>query len=74
MIFVNDTGIDYSDGMTVSSLVETLKGIEDFKKFFIYDHTYAVIIEGCFINREYYDTTPVEDGASITLRGVSTGG
>ena len=73
MVQVNGTPVEYHEGMTVQDLVEFLRETEEFKQFFLYN-THAVIIKDAFVDRENYETTPVEDGADIILRAMPLGG
>jgi thiamine biosynthesis protein ThiS len=65
MVTVNEQAHCWQKGLTVASLLAQLDD----------GHTYAVVkLDGKLVSRPHFKTTPVPDGARITLIPMIAGG
>ena len=65
MVHVGEQNIPWRDGLTVATLLGTLKD----------GHIYAVVkLNGKLVSRPHFKTTPVPDGARVTLIPMIAGG
>lgn len=72
MIKINDTGYEWQEGLTVSSLLKVLK--EDNRFSYLVQPAITVIINHKIIPRVEYDQTPIIDGDQVKLRFIISGG
>jgi sulfur carrier protein len=65
MLIVNDEPLEYDAGMTVADILK--------KRNYIW-RMLAVFVNGTFVQRGTYDTTPVPDGAEVKVIHQIAGG
>jgi len=65
MVTVDEQARDWQEGLTVASLLAQLDD----------GHMYAVVkLDGKLVSRPHFKTTPVPDGARVTLVPMIAGG
>jgi len=65
MLRVNDSPLDYEEGMTVADILK--------KKHYVF-RMLAVWVDGQFVPRGTYDKAPVHDGADVKVIHMIAGG